>query len=193
MLRTRRLILRDFEADDWPSVQEYSGDPEAVRFRPFGPCSEEETRRHVLELAQQSLTVPRTLYDLAIVLVAENRVIGGCDIGLTADDATEASMGYGLARRFWGQGYMTEAAAALVKFGFEELNVDRVSADAEPENVASVRVLEKVGMRRIGQGEQWMKGAMRSVVQFVITRDEWIEACGLEPTGHSIVARTPSG
>lgn len=172
-LKTTRLLLRDFEAEDWQAVQEYAADAEAVRYRPFGPCTDEETRALIDEVAQQIHQPQRTLYDLAIILAADNRLIGGCDIGLLASHPREAAIGYGLSRAYWGQGYMTEAANALLEFGFTELKAERISADVEPDNAASVRVLEKIGMRCIEQGQQWIKGEQRSVLHYVITAEEW--------------------
>ncbi len=171
-LHTPRLLLREFEAEDWEAVQEYAGDPTAVSFRLFGPCTDEETRTLIQALTRQVHPFPRTLYDLAIVRTADNRLIGGCDIGLLADNSSEAAMGYGLNRAYWGQGYMTEAAAALLAFGFAEWNIERFRADVEPDNIASARVLEKVGMCRVGQGQQWIKGEQRVVWHYAITAEE---------------------
>jgi RimJ/RimL family protein N-acetyltransferase len=154
------LLLRDFEPEDWVQVQEYAGDAEAVRYRPFGPCTEEETREHVLDLSRQCREPERRTFDLAIVLAEHGRLIGGCDVGLLPDNPREASLGYGLSREFWGNGYGTETAKALIKFAFEELNASRVSAGVDPENIASIRVLEKSRMKFVGEDEEWGKGQM---------------------------------
>ena len=173
-LTTKRLLLRDFEAEDWRAVQEYAADPEAVRYRPFGPCTEEETQTVIQEAARQIHLTHRNLYDLAIVLAGSNRLIGGCDIGLLREDASEASVGYGLSRVYWGQGYATEAVRALLALGFAELGVERISADVEPANPASVRVLEKAGMHCMVQGTQWIKGTERIVLHYVIARTDML-------------------
>ena len=172
-LLTPRLLLRDFEAEDWQAVQEYAGDPEAVRYRPFGPCTDEETQDCIRALSRQVHPAQRTLYDLAIIRIADNHLIGGCDIGLLTDNPSEASIGYGLNCAYWGQGYMTEAASALLAFGFAEWKIERTSADVEPVNIASVRVLEKIGMCRMEQRRQWIKGEQRAVWHYVITAEEY--------------------
>ena len=174
-LTTKRLLLRDFEAEDWRAVQEYAADPEAVRYRPFGPCTDDETQAVIQESARQIHLTHRTLYDLAIILADSNQLIGGCDIGLRRDDVSEASLGYGLSRTYWGQSYATEAVRALLAFGFAELGVERISADAEPANHASVRVLEKAGMRCVGQERQWIKGTERIVLHYIIARTDTSE------------------
>jgi len=64
----------------------------------------------------------------------------------------EIEVGYHLARAFWGRGYATEAARACVRFGFEQLNLERIVAVVQPANVASRRVLEKCGLTYTGMG-----------------------------------------
>ena len=172
-LTTERLVLRDFVESDWSAVQGYAADPEAIRYRPFGPCTDEETKDHVRELARQPKLPERQIYDLAIVRRVDGQLIGGCDIGRLENDPTEAAVGYGLSRAYWGQGYMTEAGRALLAFGFEQLGVERISANVDPENKDSVRVLEKLGMRCVRQGKEWMKGRLCDVHHYLIGSDEW--------------------
>ena len=172
-LTTSRLLLRDFEAEDWRAVQEYAADAEAVRYRPFGPCTDEETRAVIHEASRQRYQARRTLYDLAIIRAADHRLIGGCDIGLLPNTPGEASIGYGLSRAYWGRGYMTEAARALLAFGFSELKVGCISAGVDPDNKASVRVLEKSGLRYNCQGQEWIKGEPRPVLHYAISAAAW--------------------
>ena len=189
-LHTPRLLLRDFVPDDWKAVQEYAADAEAVRYRPFGPCTDEETRAVIREAARQTHLPQRGLYDLAIVLAAEDRLIGGCDIGLLVTDPCEASIGYGLSRAYWGRGYGTEAARALLAFGFRGLGAERISADVDSDNGASQRVLEKIGLRCAGQGLQRIKGEQRIVRHYAITAEEWVTLGGTVTAVSSGTAHT---
>ena len=90
-------------------------------------------------------------------------------------DNPEGWIGYSLNRKFWGQGYATEAAEALVKFGFGQLNLHRIFATCDPFNVASARVLEKAGMQREGHFRQhkWVKGKWRDSLLYAILDCEW--------------------
>jgi RimJ/RimL family protein N-acetyltransferase len=63
-------------------------------------------------------------------------------------DTGDVEIGYGMAKSYWGRGFASEAAAATMKYGFEQLHLPRIVAIAWPENTASLRVLEKLGMRR---------------------------------------------
>jgi [ribosomal protein S5]-alanine N-acetyltransferase len=71
-----------------------------------------------------------------------------------AEEHTEWELAYGIRRDRWGRGYATEAAHACVCHGFERLGLDRIVADVDPENQASIRVLEKVGFVRVGGSEK---------------------------------------
>ena len=172
-LLTERLLLRDFVESDWEAVQGYAADPEAVRYRPFGPCTDDGTRAVVYELARQPELPGRRMYDLAIVRRADGELIGGYDFGRMTDDPTEAGIGYILIRSCWGQGYVTEASRAVLSYCFEQLGVERVSADVDPENAASVRVLQKLGMRCVAQEKEWLKGRECDNHLYVIHADEW--------------------
>jgi [ribosomal protein S5]-alanine N-acetyltransferase len=93
---------------------------------------------------------PRRCYSLAMVTQQDDRLIGRCGFDLGGPDMPEGMLGYALHRDLWGQGYTTEAVRALIGFGFGTLGLHRMWADADPRNVGSWRVMEKVGMRREG-------------------------------------------
>lgn len=79
------------------------------------------------------------------------RIVGWCGLDFL-DQTTEIEVGYGFAKECWGFGYATESAAASLLFGFSQLGLDRIVAVAYPENVASWRVMEKVGMKYVRTG-----------------------------------------
>ena len=70
-------------------------------------------------------------------------------VSLSAENK-EGEIGYILNRRYWNQGYMTEAARKVVSFGFEQLGLHRIIATCDPANIGSYRVMEKIGMQREG-------------------------------------------
>ena len=86
-----------------------------------------------------------------------------------------AEIGYSLARRFWGFGYMTEAARAVIDFGFGAMGLNRVEANCFIENVASARVMEKCGMKFEGILREYIlvKGRYENVKTYAIVRREW--------------------
>jgi RimJ/RimL family protein N-acetyltransferase len=173
-LETERLILREFEENDRQAIQEYASDPEVVRYIGWGPNTEKDTQEFLQRAFDRQREQPRTEYELAVVLKAENRLIGGGGIYINPDHK-EAELGYTLNRRFWGQGYATEAARAFVAFGFEELGLHRVYATCDPANTASARVMEKIDMQREGhlREHRWMKGRWRDSYLYAILEQEW--------------------
>jgi RimJ/RimL family protein N-acetyltransferase len=90
-------------------------------------------------------------------------------------EAQVADMGYELDPNYWGYGYATEAATAVLNFGFSQLRVHRVWANAIAENKASRRVLEKIGMQLEGtlRENEWMKGRWWDTVLYGILEQEW--------------------
>lgn len=82
----------------------------------------------------------------AVVEKDSGRVIGYCGL-IFLENTTEIELAYGLAKSSWGKGFATEAARVSLRYGFEELKLDRIVAVVNPQNAPSQRVLEKLGMR----------------------------------------------
>ena len=177
-LQTERLMLREFEEDDWLAVHEYASDPDVVKFMTWGPNTEEQTRDFVARQIASQREEPRNHYGLAVVLKRQNRLMGSIALNVSSPANRGGWIGYSLARQFWGHGYATEAARAVVAFGFEQLDMHRIFATCDPENVASARVLEKIGMRREGhlREHEWLRGKWRDSYLYAILQHEWERA-----------------
>ncbi|MGA3191879.1 MAG: GNAT family N-acetyltransferase [Candidatus Bathyarchaeia archaeon] len=119
---------------DWQSVHRYASDPEVVRYMSWGPNTEEETKGFIQRALAGQNERPRRNYTLAIVVRNENELIGSCSICVSNLDNREGWIGYCLNRCFWGKGYATETANALVDFGFDKLNLHRIFATCDPAN-----------------------------------------------------------
>src|SRR5436853_5442606 len=100
--------------------------------------------QHLVALQQRE---PRTSYHFAVVLTSTERLIGWCGLSLGDHAGQIAELGYDLDRAYWGLGYMTEAAQAVVSWGFTALHLHRIVAKCHPANAASMRIMQKVGMR----------------------------------------------
>jgi RimJ/RimL family protein N-acetyltransferase len=174
-LTTERLLLRDFETRDWRDTHAYEKDAETVRYQSFGPFSEEESRDYIARNLKHIAERPRRLYDLAVVLRPEGRVIGRCGLSLGLPEMHEAALWYILNRAYWGQGLMTEAARRMLAFGFETLGLRRIWADTDPRNTASIRLLQKLGLRREAHFREnvLLKGEWCDTIIFALLRREW--------------------
>ena len=174
-IETQRLLLREFQEDDWQAVHEYGADPEVVRYMSWGPNTEDQTRDFITRQIASQSEEPRSHYGFAVVLKASNQLIGGIGLNVLSPENREGWIGYCFARRFWGKGYATEAARATVAFGFRALGMHRIGATCDPRNIASARVLEKTGMQREGcmREHTWEKGKWRDSLLYAILEHEW--------------------
>ena len=144
-VRTARLNLREFVAADFAAVHAYSSDPRVTRYLFFGPRDEESTAEYIEELLASQREQPRTRFELAVEETASGKLIGACDLSLIESGVVD--LGYMLAAEQWGLGYATEIALALVDAAFSDLRAQRVISTVDVNNAASIRVLEKIGMR----------------------------------------------
>jgi len=170
-----RLVLRELEDDDRAAVHRYAADPEVVRYLPWGPNTDADTQGFLRRAAAYRRDEPRRHFELAVTLRDGGALIGACGLHVSAPELGEAFIGYALARPYWGRGYATEAARGLLGFGFGELDLHRIFAVCDPDNVASARVLEKAGMRREGhlREHRWEKGRWRDSLLCAALAREW--------------------
>jgi RimJ/RimL family protein N-acetyltransferase len=150
-LITERLILREFIKEDWPDMLAYQSDPLYLRYYEWTDRTPEAVQEFVQMFLDQQQEQPRRKFQLAVTLKAGHQLIGTCGIRLKTADAREGDIGYELSPAYWGQGYATEAARAIVQFGFAELRLHRIWSWCIADNVGSWRVMEKIGMRREGR------------------------------------------
>jgi ribosomal-protein-alanine N-acetyltransferase len=146
-LRTERLILRDYRSGDFDAVHAFASDPQVATFVDWGPNAPEDTRAFLGACVADQAVSPRTTYTLA---VTEPGGPPFGSVGLETHGAHHADMGYVIRPERWGHGFASEAAAAILRFGFGPLGLHRIQSTCRPENLASVRVLEKIGMIREG-------------------------------------------
>ncbi|NLV50987.1 MAG: GNAT family N-acetyltransferase [Clostridiales bacterium] len=183
MLKTDRLIIREFKNDDFEAVHAYTSNPDNVRYVTWGPYDREGTKAFIDRcIARQNLT-PRPSYDLAITLKDTGKLIGSCGIYIS-DDRMQAVMSWILHMDYWKQGYMAEALKVLLKFGFEELKLHRMYAGCNAENYGSYRVMEKCGMRREAyfikskRGRPGIDKEWYDEFMYAILADEWRAGSG---------------
>jgi ribosomal-protein-alanine N-acetyltransferase len=175
-LETGRLLLRKVTLDDAADIFEYASDPEVPKYMPWEPHrSIEDTLdylAHVMERYRQRQAGP-----WGIVHKGDAKLIGTCAYGSWHQEHNRAEIGYVLSRRYWGQGYTTEAVRAIVGFGFQVMGLNRIEARCEVPNIASARVMEKVGMQFEGVLRQhvFAKGRYRDMKIYSILRSEWSE------------------
>ncbi len=174
-LQTGRLILREFVEQDWQAVLAYQRDPRYLRFYPWTGRTPEDVRLFVAGFVLQQQQEPRIKFQLAITLKTTGALIGNCGIRKDTTEASSADIGYELAPEHWGQGYATEAAQAIVRFGFTTLALHRIWATCVAENTASAHVLEKLGMRLEGRlrENEYFKDRWWDTLIYAVLMQEW--------------------
>lgn len=174
-LVTERLILREFTSDDWPLVLAYQSDPLYLRYYEWAERTPEAVQEFVKMFLDQQKEQPRRKFQLAVTLKPSGQLIGNCGIRMASAEAHEADIGYELAPQQWGKGYATEAASAIVRFGFTELHLHRIWSWCYADNSGSAHVLEKLGMRPEGRlrEKEYFKGRWWDVRLFGILEHEW--------------------
>ena len=172
MLRSERLLLRDFRDDDYDAVHAYATDLDVVRYMTWGPNSEAETRDFLKRAQSNTELDPRVEFELAVIREDKEELIGG--IGLHVE-GSKAMLGYCYSRSAWGQGYATEAGRVLMDFGFRSLGLHRIWACCDPENAGSIRVLQKLWMKQEGhlKHDCQIRGEWRDNLLFGILEDDW--------------------
>lgn len=146
ILETKRLLLRRQMIEDLDDLWALYCDPEITRYIPDAPRSLAEARE---ELEWHMNGHPRfpELGLWATIHKESGKFIGRCGlIPWTINGQNEVEVAYTIAREYWGQGLASEAAQAILNYGFARLNLSRLISVIDPENVASQKVAEKIGM-----------------------------------------------
>jgi len=174
-IETDRLIIREFNEDDFKAIHTYGSKCEVTRYLPFGPNSEIDTKLFLKKVINYKLQNPRCDYEFAVVLKKNNKLIGGCGIHVINIGNKEGSIGYCYDNQFWGNGYASESANAIINFGFNKLNLHRIFGTCHPDNIGSAKVMEKVGMIKEGclREHKFQKGKWRDSFIYSILDSEY--------------------
>jgi ribosomal-protein-alanine N-acetyltransferase len=175
-LETERLILRETSDADAPALFELYRDPEMTRFVTFSThASVEDTKGFIGWMANAFRQKDSIRW--GIVLKETNDLIGTGGLHFWKRELRMAEVGYHIGRAFWGRGYATEALYALVDFGFQRMNLNRIEGRHNAGNHASGRVMEKVGFQREGiwRQREIKDGKLVDVVQFALLYEDYFQ------------------
>lgn len=148
-LTTRRLILRKINLDDAKSLFKYWSDNEVTKYLNMEP----------FVTMQQTFRMIKTLNGLfnrnegirwAIVRKEDNAIIGTCGFNNWIMKSSRGEVGYELGRIYWGNGYATESLKEMLRYGFEEIKLNRIEAFTVPEAHKSINLLKKLGFKKEG-------------------------------------------
>lgn len=171
---TERLILRKMDLSDVDDVLKVYGDPKVAKYDWFEPFETKEMATKLINHVSKEFEEQEEI-TWGIVRKEDEAFIGYCCLGDFEDDARRSEIGYGLRSDEWNKGYGTEVVKALVKFSFEEMNLNRVEAFVTPGNDASVRLLKKVGFLQEGivRERDLIKGKLEDGVIMAMLKSDY--------------------
>jgi len=172
-LKTERLLLRPFTKDDVLASLSYRDDEEFARFLPHIP--QPFTLADAEKFVEVNMSQPWDQFP-TFAIELEGQLVGTVDLQVDARERI-AMIGYAIGRSHWGKGITTEGAQVVIAWAFETFRLAKIWASADPENFASRRVMEKLGMTQEGTlrghalGRQ---GERRDEVVYGVLREEWL-------------------
>jgi RimJ/RimL family protein N-acetyltransferase len=173
-IETPRLVLRRFADADLATFLAYANDPLVSRYQSWESYTEAEARDLI---GRQKTAEPGRpgWFSFAVELKETGVMVGHVSLSAKAEDVRQGEMGFAFAREYQGRGLAREAAERVLAYAFEALGMHRVVGVTDCENVRSVALLERLGMRREAHFVEniWFKGAWGSEFYYAILRSEW--------------------
>jgi ribosomal-protein-alanine N-acetyltransferase len=168
-LETERLELRSATPADAPHLQALYSSPEVLRYLPpFPPISLEQAARAIERRVKMEAELGYAPF--MIVRKDGDEFIGSGGV-VPVKETSDVEIAYHFLPSAWGKGYATEAATAILAFGFENARLNEIIGLAYPDNVASWRVLEKVGMRFVGTANYY---GIEGLKKYLASRGTWV-------------------
>ena len=173
-IESARLLLRRFNDVDLEPFHAYRSDPTVEKYQGWGVVTREDSKQFIAAVKNSNPGKPGDRSQIAIELLATGAMIGDLYLHVLEDEPQQAEIGYSLAREHQGQGYATEAVTALIDYVFSTLNLHRVRAGADCENLRSIALLERIGMRREGHmiQNEWYRGKWTDENQYAVLKSE---------------------
>jgi ribosomal-protein-alanine N-acetyltransferase len=173
-LQTARLRLRPFASPDADALYVLQSNAHVLRYWDSPPWTERSRADDFLAKCKL-MAEEGTGVRLAMDRLSDNAFIGWCTLTRWNREFRSASIGYCLDDAVWGQGYMPEATSALLQWGFDTLDLNRVQGEVDTRNAASARVLEKLGFVREGtlREDCIVSGEVSDTWVYGLLRREW--------------------
>lgn len=172
-LDTPRLLLRKLKLEDAADMFEYASDPEVARDVTWEPHRSVEDSKAFLGSVVEKYADRRTS-EWGLVLKESGKLIGTCGFVWWKPEHAKAEFGYALSRKYWRRGLMTEAAGAVMAFGFDKMKLHRLEARCIASNTGSERVMLKIGMKYEGllRDVVYEKGGFKTLKLYSMLAEE---------------------
>jgi len=153
-----RVVLRRLRVDDLVSFQAYRADPEVGRFQGWSPMPVPAATAFLAGMNVAPFAVPGEWFQLGIAEPATDRLIGDIGFCLCGPDNQHAELGFSLSRQYQGRGLATEAVREVMDMLFERTPIERVVAMTDERNHSCIRLLQRLGMKRVSQVNSMFRG-----------------------------------
>lgn len=175
-LETERLLIRDLTLDDKQAVFNYRSDAEANKFQSWIPETLEDVEQFI-ERNNKEFNQPESWYQVLITEKDSKAVIGDIGIHFFGSENLQAELGITLNKDFQGRGYASEALKGVINFLFGDLKKHRIMASVDPENIDSLKLMERIGFRKEGHFVKslFWKNNWTDDVIYALLREEWIK------------------
>jgi RimJ/RimL family protein N-acetyltransferase len=175
-LFTERLLLRDLHDNDKQAIFDYRSDAEANKFQSWVPESPEEVEQFISRNTS-TFNQPESWYQVLITDRETAAVIGDMGIHFFGRENQQVELGITLNKNHQGKGYAAEALEGLIRYLFNDLQKHRIMASVDPDNRASVRLMERVGLRKEGHfiKSLFWKNKWVDDLIYAILREEWMK------------------
>ncbi|OHE74695.1 MAG: hypothetical protein A2007_02950 [Verrucomicrobia bacterium GWC2_42_7] len=151
-IETKRLLLRTWEQGDDGTLYQINQDPKVIEFVP--PLSMEQTKKFIVSCNDHSDKLGYTIWATCLKETAELiGFIGLRSVSWEAHFTPAVEIAWRLGSQHWGKGYATEGAKASLAIGFNKYNLNKIVSFTVPKNIRSIRVMEKIGMHRVKDGD----------------------------------------
>jgi RimJ/RimL family protein N-acetyltransferase len=174
-LRSKRIILRPIILQDAREIFSYRSDPEIYQFQSWQPKTIEDVEEFIVNRIVGEPNKPNTWFQLAICKMGSDEIIGDCGLHFLENDDKQVEFGITLQRDYQGRGYATEALKLIFEYIFMDLTKHRIIASVDPNNIASIRLCERMKMRKEAHFIEsiWFHDHWIDDVVYAILNHEW--------------------
>ena len=147
IFETKRLIIRPIKLDDKKEVFSYRSDRETNKYQGWIPTTLNDVESFIGKISKK-MNEPETWFQFVIIQRDTQQIIGDIGVHFLDRENNQAEIGCTLSRKFQKKGYATESLKRIIDYLFQDLNKHRIIASLEPENINSIRLVERIGFRK---------------------------------------------
>ncbi len=174
LLTTQRLLLRPISLADKDEIFAYRSDKETNQYQGWIPETVADVETFISKVAEK-VNVPETWFQLVIIERTSDIIIGDIGIHFMDSENKQAEIGCTLNKAFQNKGYATEALKSVMDFLFHVLNKHRIIVSIDPENLSSIRLVERIGFRKEAHFKEslWINGKWMDDVIYALLEKDW--------------------